>query len=244
ADGARLARMATAEEPLVWELRVPPRSLSLELDILLAGRMRLHANDHLIYEDPPSTPAVVRRARIEISDRRLWEAGTLRLSFADAGGGAAGTALQVAELRTRVVRDVATGIVPDTEAVPLPEPVDVTTRTERSAPPDARLTLLVVPVVLADAPLALSRDQIAEVCFGEGHRQTPGPQPRLTSGSVREILHELSGGRTHLVGEVADPKTEHIQAVELTGADGPSRIAALVERALAAHGREYDVVLV
>lgn len=235
-EGDRLARVAgDGANALVWELAVPQTALELELEVLLAGRLRLHANDSIVHEDTAETPAVPRRQRVTIADRRLWETGRLTMTFADAVP-TADEPLQVAELRTRVTIDLGT---PSEEVEPL-----TVTSPNRARAPDSHLTALVVPVALPDEPLTTSTVQMTTLFFGSAYRRTPGLQPRATTGSVREVLASITGGRTALVGEVAAEVRADFAAIDRNNPDSLGKLAALATKALAGHRRRFDVVVV
>jgi len=240
-DGDRLARIVgSGEQSLVWQLAVPRTALELELEVLLAGRVRLLANDSVVHEDAADAASLPRRLRVGMTDRRLWESGRLRLTFTDVAP-LPGRPLQVAELRTRVSMDAGIPTTP-TASEPMVEPVAV--EPERARSPDSQLSVLVVPIALNDAPLSASEDQLATLFFGSEYRRTPGPEARATTGSVREVLAAISGGRTALVGDVAAPLQTDFPAIDLAGADARAELAALAARARAAGGRHVDVVVV
>ncbi len=238
ADGSRLARAVGSHGcALEWQLNIPATALALELEILLAGQLRLQAQGNIVHEDTADTPLVPRWVRVKIADRRLWEAAKLKLTFTQAVQSDAAN-LQVAELRTRVVVDTGT---PADQPI---EPFEVVTRPDPGRKPDSQLRVLVVPVAFTEQPLTLSNDQIATLFFGDDYQRTPAPQPRHTTGSVRNVLLAVSGGRTRLVGEVADAPPPTIGAAsDLLGGRGPTPLNALVTSALRAAGGTFDVIL-
>ncbi|MEZ5966981.1 MAG: hypothetical protein R3F56_24295 [Planctomycetota bacterium] len=236
-DGSRLAReVGVGPSALVWQLSIPHSVLELELEILLAGALRLHGNDSLLHEDPASTPAAARRLRVTIADRRLWESGRLVLTFEQAARDEP-AALQVAELRTRV--SVDPGTVSDEEA-----PFATIGRPDRARTPDSQLAVLVIPVALTDAPLSTTEDQLATLFFGTGYRRTAGPDARATTGSVREILAAISGGRTNLVGDVAAPLRADFPAIDLADPEARTQLAALAHKVATGRARAYGAVVV
>lgn len=232
-DGDRLARLAgVGANALVWQLTVPPSALELELEVLLAGPLRLRANDSLVHED--ATATVARRLRVTIADRRLWELGRLTLTFEPAGD-SRDAMLQVAELRTRVSVDPGTPAERVEPFTTLPPP-------DRARVPDAQLSVLVVPVALTDAPLTVSQDQLSALFFGNAYRRTAGPD--ATTGSVREVLAAISGGRTGLIGDVVPPLRAEFPAIDLADPKARSELATVATKALAERGRDYEAIVV
>jgi hypothetical protein len=232
ADGARLARAVRHPATLTWLCRVPPSTLSLDLDVLAAGNLRLLANDSIVHEDRDEHAALPRWVRVKVSDKRLWEDGALSVTLVNTGPPA--SVLQVAELHTRIAGDTQV----QEDAVPTPAAVSAVP--DRTRAPDAQIAVLVVPVAVDGEPLTASHDQLQTLFFGDEYRRTPEPMSHATSGSVREILLAVSGGRTSLVGTVAEPAATPLSVGEL--ARDPSQLATLLTPARA--DARYDVVVV
>jgi hypothetical protein len=204
AGGRGVCRATQGEAPIVYRIPVPVEATSLRLVMHLDGPARIEAgpregavvlrND----EEPQPQP---REVELTLSDRRLWRAGELALSFRPS--------LPDATLALARIRYRAEGVSELTENVG-----------ERRTGParDQPLRIAVVPLSLADAPLNAETQALQQLFFGgPEYTMTPEPHSRRTAGSVRELLAAVSGGRTAAQGTVLAPQRSAVGSEALTG---------------------------
>lgn len=182
---------------------VPAQAVRVHLDLWLCGSVRISTESRLLHADDNAPPGD-RTLQLDIADRRLWPKGKLLLRLEATGG-----LLQVARVRYRSEGNAAEPPPPG--------------HSRGTTPPAPSLRIALVPLQLDDLPCETTVDQLRTACFGDAeYSMTPGPKPVPTSGSVAEVLSDLSAGATLLQGDVLPHRLDVLRlCAELRGeADG------------------------
>ncbi|MCA8943669.1 MAG: hypothetical protein KDB80_13985, partial [Planctomycetes bacterium] len=187
-DGREYAREVEPGGHASYRLPLPSTAAVAEVEIDVAGALRVSSGVNVLHEDLGDDFAEPRTISIRVSDPRLWQrdrALLLRLEAGDANG------CSVAQIRF-----AAEGHAPPV--------TDLVSESIHEA--DSRIRIAVVPLEFSDNPLRTSRSALERVFFGDTeYRLTPEPNARLTSGSVAQLVQRASGGISELRGVVEAP---------------------------------------
>lgn len=191
----RIQRYATGREfarhiePLghaTYRLPVAATAATLRLELDVTGAVHVTSGPHVLHDDDGATGA--RTIEIRLSDPRLWRTDDALLLRIEPSG-----ADPCAVAQVRYASEGSAPIV-----------TDLISETGREA--DSRIRVAVVPLRVDGAPLRTDKSSLERIFFGDAeYRLTPEPNPRLTSGSVAQLVDRASGGISELRGSVLAP---------------------------------------
>ncbi len=204
ADGRENARRIAGEQSLTYALPVGAQSTNVDLEFLLTGRVRISTDDLLLHEDGEDLQGI-HAVRLKLSDPRLWRDGNLPLTFSVPASSP--DPVNLAHILYRSQGETAS-------VAELGEG-----RSLRN--PDSVIDILILPLSLADAPIRADKQVLNQIFFGgPQYRLTPGPETRMTAGSVRTLLQNMSGGLSEIRGRTLDVQRSQLLSSSLSADPG------------------------
>lgn len=221
-DGRERCRALPPGSSATWAIPVPTAAARLRLQLLLQGPVQVASSDRVLHQDPPDATAL-RWQSLVLSDRRLWQEGSLTLRI-EAGP----EPVQVARIR----------YLGEGHAAAL-------TGATQPGPEVAGLRIAVLPLTFDDRPIAANQFVLQQAFFGGAdHQMTPPPESRRTAGSAASLLGQMAGREAALVGTVGATLQVPGLAAELLGTPGARQDLAATLRAQVGAAAEGPVDLV